>query len=189
MRPLPPPPIWGRVRVGAFESNRGARTMAEVKATPTPAKPKPGPTKLAPTSAVKKAQLEDRVHVWPFLVRNEWICTLIVMVLVTVWSIVINAPLEEPANPANTPNPSKAPWYFLGLQDMLVYFDPWIAGVVLPTMIIIGLMMIPYLDPNPNGIGVYGFRHRPYTLSVFLFGFFLWVGLILIGQYFRGPGW
>ncbi|MBI2001357.1 MAG: cytochrome C, partial [candidate division NC10 bacterium] len=114
--------------------------MAELKATAAaPPKAKP-----APTSAVKKAQLEDRVHVWPFLVRNEWICTLIVMVLLTVWSIVINAPLEEPANPANTPNPSKAPWYFLGLQEMLVYFDPWMAGVVLPSLIIIGLMLIPY---------------------------------------------
>ena len=165
--------------------------MAEVKATPTPpAKARPGPTKLAPTSAVKKGQLEDRLHVWPFLVRNEWICTLIVMVLVTVWSIVINAPLEEPANPANTPNPSKAPWYFLGLQEMLVYFDPWMAGVVLPTLIIVGLMVLPYIDINPKGNGYYTFRERPFAITMFLFGFLiLWISLIMLGVFFRGPGW
>ena len=131
----------------------------------------------------------EKVDVWPHLVSREYLAMVVVLAVLVGWSLLVDSPLEEIANPNNTPNPAKAPWYFLGLQDMLVYFDPWIAGVVLPTMIIIGLMMIPYLDPNPNGVGVYGFRHRPYTLSVFLFGFFLWVGLILIGQYFRGPGW
>jgi hypothetical protein len=131
----------------------------------------------------------EKVDVWPHLVSREYLAMVVVLAVLVGWSLLVDSPLEEIANPNNTPNPAKAPWYFLGLQDMLVYFDPWIAGVVLPAMIIIGLMMIPYLDPNPNGVGVYGFRHRPYTLSVFLFGFFLWVGLILIGQYFRGPGW
>jgi len=160
--------------------------MAEVKQAPaTPAK-----AKAAPTSAVKKAQLEDRVHVWPFLVRNEFLCTLICLVLVTIWSIVINAPLEEPANPANTPNPSKAPWYFLGLQEMLVYFDPWMAGVVLPSLIIVGLMVIPFIDINSKGNGYYTFRERPFAISMFLFGFLiLWITLIMLGVFFRGPGW
>lgn len=160
--------------------------MADVKAAPAapPAKAKP-----APTSAVKKAQLEDRVHVWPFLVRNEWICTLIVMVLVTVWSIVINAPLEEPANPAATPNPSKAPWYFVGLQELLVYFDPWIAGVMIPVLIILGLMAVPYLDPNPAGRDEYAFSRRKFAVTVFTFGLALWFALILIGYYLRGPSW
>ncbi len=158
--------------------------MAEVKAAPL-AKPKP-----LPTSAVRKTQLEDRVHVWPFLVRNEFLCALICMVLITIWSIVINAPLEEPANPANTPNPSKAPWYFLGLQEMLVYFDPWMAGVVLPTLIIVGLMLIPYIDINPKGNGYYTFRERPFAVSMFLLGFLiLWIALIILGVFFRGPGW
>ncbi len=161
--------------------------MAEVKATPTAPATKPKP---APTSAVKKAQLDDRVHVWPFLVRNEFLCALMVMVAVTVWSIVINAPLEEPANPANTPNPSKAPWYFLGLQEMLVYFDPWMAGVVLPSLIIVGLMVIPYVDVNPRGNGYYTFQERPFAISMFLLGFLiLWIALIILGVFFRGPGW
>src|SRR5690242_14530489 len=75
---------------------------------------------------VKKAKeldLPSRIHTWPYLVRLEFLCAIIVMIVMTVWSISLNAPTEEPANPNRTPNPSKAPWYFLGLQEMLVYFD------------------------------------------------------------------
>ncbi len=72
------------------------------------------------------------VHVWPFLLRIEFLAAIIVTVILMVWSITLNAPLEEPSNPTLTMNPSKAPWYFLGLQEMLVYFDPWMAGVIFP---------------------------------------------------------
>src|SRR5205809_784963 len=114
----------------------------------------------------------------------------IVMVVVTVWSITIDAPLEEPANPNKTPNPSKAPWYFLGLQEMLVYFDPWMAGVVLPSLIIVGLMVVPYIDTNPKGNGYYTFSERKFAIATFLVGFLgMWVGMITIGVFFRGPGW
>ena len=75
---------------------------------------------------------------------------LFVTTLWMIWSILLPAPLEQPANPADSPNPSKAPWYFLGLQEMLVYFDPWLAGVVFPTLIVVGLMAIPYIDTNPQ---------------------------------------
>ena len=91
------------------------------------------------------------IHVWPYLVRIEFLATVIVTVILFVWSITLNAPLEEPANPNLTMNPSKAPWYFLGLQEMLVYFDPWIAGVVMPSIIMVGLMVFPYVDSNPLG--------------------------------------
>jgi len=100
------------------------------------------------------------------------------------------APLEQPANPAATPNPSKAPWYFLGLQEMLVYYDPWYAGVVLPTIIIVGLMAIPYIDLNPKGNGYYTFAERKFSISIFLFGYLaLWVFMIITGTFLRGPGW
>lgn len=133
---------------------------------------------------------KDRIYVWPYLTRNEFLASIFVMVILTVWSIVIDAPLEEPANPTSTPNPSKAPWYFLGLQEMLVYFDPWIAGVVLPTLIILGLMAIPYVDINPKGNGYYTWQERKFAISIFLFGFFvLWVSLIFVGTFLRGPGW
>lgn len=133
---------------------------------------------------------KDRIFTWPFLTRNEFLCSILIMVILTVWSIVIDAPLEEAANPTKTPNPSKAPWYFLGLQEMLVYFDPWIAGVVFPTLIIVGLMAIPYLDKNPKGNGYYTFQERKFAVTTFLFGFyFLWVSLIFVGTFLRGPGW
>jgi hypothetical protein len=130
------------------------------------------------------------IHVWPFLLRVEFLAAFIVTIILMVWSITLNAPMEEPANPNLTMNPAKAPWYFLGLQEMLVYFDPWIAGVVMPTLIIIGLMAIPYIDTNPLGSGYYTWKQRKFSISTFFFGFIiLWVSMIIIGTFIRGPGW
>jgi hypothetical protein len=130
------------------------------------------------------------VHVWPYLLRIEFLAAIIVTVILFVWSITLNAPLEEPANPTLTMNPSKAPWYFLGLQEMLVYFDPWMAGVVLPSLIIVGLMVIPYIDTNPLGNGYYTFKQRKFAIWTFIFGFIiLWISMIIIGTMIRGPGW
>lgn len=143
--------------------------------------------------AVKKKAEEistDKAHVWPYLVRLEFICAILCMIFLTVWSITIDAPLEEAANPSKTPNPSKAPWYFLGLQDILVYFDPWFAGVVAPVLIIVGLMLIPYLDVNPKGNGYYTYTERKMAIWVYCFGFVvLWIALIIMGVFLRGPGW
>jgi hypothetical protein len=129
------------------------------------------------------------LHVWPYLVRIEFLAAVIVTVILFVWSILINAPLEEPANPNLTMNPSKAPWYFLGLQEMLVYFDPWIAGVVMPGLLVVGLMVFPYVDSNPLGNGYYTWRQRKFAVSMFMWGFFMWIILIIIGTFIRGPGW
>jgi hypothetical protein len=143
-----------------------------------------------PASAEAEAvNPEEKIHVWPYLARKEFLVAIVVMVLLLGWSIWLDAPLEEEANPALTPNPAKAPWYFVGLQEMLVYFDPWIAGVVLPGLIIVGLMAIPYLDRNPRGSGTYLFAERKWEIIVFCFGFWLWIGLIIIGTFMRGPGW
>jgi hypothetical protein len=137
-----------------------------------------------------EATQSDKVQVWPYLVKIEFLVTIIVLIVLTVWAITINAPLEEAANPTLTPNPSKAPWYFLGLQEMLVYFDPWIAGVMLPTFILVGLILIPYCDPNPKGNGYYTFKERPFAIATFAIGFIiLWVLLIVLGTFMRGPGW
>ncbi len=129
------------------------------------------------------------IHVWPYLVRVEFLATVIVTVVLFVWSITLNAPLEEPANPNLTMNPSKAPWYFLGLQEMLVYFDPWIAGVVMPSIIMVGLMVFPYVDSNPLGNGYYTLRQRRFAVGMFGWGFLMWILLIVIGTFIRGPGW
>jgi hypothetical protein len=133
---------------------------------------------------------EDKVWVWPDLVYVEFLCMILLGIGLIVWSILLKAPIEQPANPADSPNPSKAPWYFLGLQEMLVYFDPWLAGVVFPTLIIIGLMAIPYIDVNPRGNGYYTFKERRVEIGIFLYGFvILWVLLVISGTFLRGPNW
>jgi hypothetical protein len=131
----------------------------------------------------------DTVLVWPDVVYLELIGCILGTVVLVVWSLLLRAPLEQPADPVLTPNPSKAPWYFLGLQEMLVYFPPWMAGVVLPALIIFGLLAIPYLDFNPKGSGYYTIRQRPFAYLVFQSGFLLWVLLIFIGTFLRGPNW
>ncbi|MCL4191041.1 MAG: hypothetical protein KJZ87_04805 [Thermoguttaceae bacterium] len=135
-------------------------------------------------------QFGEQVLVWPDLIYIELIGAILGMVVLTVWSIALEAPLEQPANPVVTPNPSKAPWYFLGLQELLVYFDPAIAGVILPALVIFGLMAVPYLDFNPRGSGYYTIDQRKFAYLVFQFGFLgLWVFLILVGTFMRGPNW
>jgi hypothetical protein len=143
-------------------------------------------------AAVRKASKpqDDKIHTWPHLVRAEFLCAIFITVLLVVWSLLVDAPLEEAANPTRTPNPSKAPWYFLGLQEMLVFFDPWHAGVVLPSFIILGLIVIPYIDINPHGNGYYAFNSRKFEILTFFLGFhILWISLIIIGTFLRGPGW
>jgi hypothetical protein len=132
----------------------------------------------------------EKVLVWPDLVYTELICMVAVTAVLVVWGIVLQAPLEDPASSVKTPNPSKAPWYFLGLQEMLVYFDPWMAGVVLPSMILVGLMAIPYIDFNKAGNGYYTFNQRKFAIITFMFGFLpLWIGMIVLGTFLRGPNW
>ena len=134
--------------------------------------------------------LDSQVLVWPDLIYVELISLIICSGGLIVWGIVLKAPLEEPANIADSPNPAKAPWYFLGLQEMLVYFDPWLAGVMFPTLIIVGLMAIPYIDLNKKGNGYYSYTERKAELSIFLFGWWvLWIYMVILGTFLRGPNW
>jgi len=133
---------------------------------------------------------DEKVLVWPDLVYTELICMIAVTALLIVWAVLLQAPLEEPASSVKTPNPSKAPWYFLGLQEMLVYYDPWMAGVVLPSVVVAGLMAIPFIDYNKLGNGYYTIEQRPFAYLIFQFGFIvLWVTLIIMGTFMRGPNW
>jgi hypothetical protein len=133
---------------------------------------------------------DEKVLVWPDLVYTELICMIALTAFLIFWGLSLVAPLEEPASSVKTPNPSKAPWYFLGLQEMLVYFDPWMAGVVLPSMIVVGLMAIPYLDFNKAGNGYYTIKQRKFAYIIFQFGFLeMWITLIVLGTLLRGPNW
>jgi len=132
----------------------------------------------------------EKVWCWPNLVYSELFMIIACTIFLIVWAIIFKAPLEEPANVTWAPNPAKAPWYFLGLQEMLVYFDPWMAGVVLPGIIVVGLIAIPYIDTNPKGNGYFTIKERPMAMSLFLFGWLvLWIYLIIVGTFLRGPNW
>ena len=147
-------------------------------------------TRIAEGRPLLEQEDNEKVLVWPDLVYAELICMVILTVVLVVWGIVLEAPLEEAANAAKTPNPSKAPWYFLGLQEMLVYYDPWLAGVVFPSVILVGLMAIPYIDFNKKGSGYYTFNERKFAIVTFMFGFLpLWVAMIILGTFLRGPNW
>jgi len=132
-----------------------------------------------------KAEPTDKVNVWPHLVAREFVALLACTAFLLVLSIILNAPLLEAANFNLTPNPSKAPWYFLGLQEMLTYFDPQVAGVLVPGVAgILGLMTVPYIDRNPS------VRPSDRKLAIMLFSIFLMgaATLVIIGSFFRGPG-
>jgi hypothetical protein len=147
-------------------------------------------TRIARGEPLLESGADDKVLVWPDLVYTELVCLVLCTIVLIVWAIVLKAPLEPPANPTNIPNPSKAPWYFLGLQELLVYFDPWIAGVLLPGLIIVGLISLPYIDKNPRGNGYYTLKERKFVISVFMFGFvIMWCVLIVLGTFLRGPNW
>jgi hypothetical protein len=146
--------------------------------------------RIAAGRPVLEAEHNEKVLVWPDLVYTELICMVVLTAVLVAWGIALQAPLEEPASSVRTPNPSKAPWYFLGLQEMLVYYDPWLAGVVFPSLIIVGLMAIPYIDFNKRGNGYYSFRERSFAILTFMFGFLpLWIATIILGTFLRGPNW
>jgi menaquinol-cytochrome c reductase cytochrome b/c subunit len=136
--------------------------------------------------AIQKVERQpmDRVNVWPHLMAAEFISLLVVMALLTFFSVAVDAPLRELANFNQTPNPSKAPWYFLGLQELLRYFHPQVAGVTIPTVLIIAAFAAPFLDRNPST------RPDDRKLAIVLFSFFMlsFAGLTIIGMFFRGPG-
>lgn len=143
---------------------------------------------VAGTSNLTTKSPDDCVPTWPNLVFKELICMILVLSALLALSLLSNAPLEGMANPAVTPNPAKAPWYFVGLQEILHYFDPWIAGVMIPAATMLGLISIPYIDPNNKGTGEYNLKARPYAW-MFLLAYAMWFTLIFVGQFMRGPSW
>ncbi len=126
----------------------------------------------------------DKVHTWPHLLAVEFVASLLMFAFVMIFSIFMNAPLLALANINATPNPSKAPWYFLGLQELLTMFHPMVAGVTIPGMGIFLLILAPYIDRNPSNKP----EDRKFAISLFTVQLMFWAVLVIIGSFFRGPG-
>ena len=131
-----------------------------------------------------KAVPQDKVHVWPHLLGVEFVAALAITAFLLIFSVFVNAPLLALANVNQTPNPSKAPWYFLGLQELLTMFHPMVAGVTLPGFGLIGLILAPYTDRNPSNKP----EDRKFSISLFTIFLMSWAVLVMIGSFFRGPG-
>ncbi len=126
----------------------------------------------------------DKVHTWPHLLIVEFGASLFCLAFLTIFSVFVNAPLLTLANVNQTPNPSKAPWYFLGLQELLTMFHPMVAGVTIPGIGLIILAMAPYIDRNPSNKP----EDRKFGIALFTVFMMFWAVLVLIGSFFRGPG-
>jgi hypothetical protein len=131
-----------------------------------------------------KAKPQDKVHVWPHLLIVEFVAALVCTAFLLIFSWVVNAPLLELANFNQTPNPSKAPWYFLGLQELLTMFHPMVAGVTIPGMGIFILLLAPYMDKNPSNKP----EDRKFAIALMSVHLMFWTVLTIIGSFFRGPG-
>lgn len=162
-------PAGGGVPIGAGPGGHTQRLLTVVKSG---------------TIQDVKATPVDKVHTWPHLLAAEFVAALAMTAFTFVFSIFVHAPLLELANTNQTPNPSKAPWYFLGLQELLVYFHPMIAGVTLPGVGLIALVLAPYLDRNPSNKP----EDRKFATSLMTVHLMFWAVLVIIGSFFRGPG-
>jgi hypothetical protein len=143
---------------------------------------------LVPPEGIQRVEREqgDRINVWPHLLIEEFVAMMIVLAALTIFATFVNAPLRELANPNLTPNPSKAPWYFLGLQELLRYFHPMVAGVLFaPTLVLLALAVAPYVDRNPST------KPGDRKIAITLFTMLLMFGAVLtiIGSFFRGTGY
>ena len=162
-------PAGGGVPIGAGPGGHTQRLLTVVKSG---------------TIQDVKATPVDKVHTWPHLLAAEFVAALACTALTFIFSIFVHAPLLELANTNQTPNPSKAPWYFLGLQELLVYFHPMVAGVTLPGVGMIALILTPYLDRNPSNKP----EDRKFITSIHTVHMMFWAVLVVIGSFFRGPG-
>ena len=159
---VPPAEVPEGVRPQRLLTVVKARAIQQVKSTPT-----------------------DKVNTWPHLMIAEFSALMVITAGLIVLSVILQAPLLELANFNATPNPSKAPWYFLGLQELLSYYDPQIAGVIIPAVTgLVGFMAIPYVDRNPST------NPADRKFAIMLFTLFLTgsATLTIIGTLFRGPG-
>ena len=197
--PWRPPPLRSRAAPAAAVGGRRAATLtAPERQAPAPTGNVPEPKKgapekhrllaLVPPEGIQRVEREqgDRINVWPHLLIEEFVAMMIVLAALTIFSTFVNAPLRELANPNLTPNPSKAPWYFLGLQELLRYFHPMVAGVLFaPTLVLLALAVAPFVDRNPST------KPGDRKIAITLFTMLMMFGAVLtiIGSFFRGTGY
>jgi hypothetical protein len=169
----------------------GGATATAVAAPPAPTATGPGGHTQRLLTVVKsgsiqqtRAEAQDKVHVWPHLLVIEFASILIVLAALTIFSAVVKAPLLGLADTNKTPNPSKAPWYFLGLQELLTMFHPMVAGVTIPGIGLGLLAITPYVDKNPSHFP----KDRKFAIALFTIFIMLWAVLVIIGSFFRGEG-
>jgi menaquinol-cytochrome c reductase cytochrome b/c subunit len=184
-------PVAGQAVVAAAPMSAPTRTAPLPTGNiPTPKKGAPDKHRLlalVPPEGIQRVEREqgDRVNVWPHLLLEEFVAMFVLSVGLVVFSTFLNAPLRELANANLTPNPSKAPWYFLGLQELLRYFHPMVAGISIPTFILVGLAAVPFVDRNPSTRP----GDRKIALTLFTMMFMFGAVLTIIGSFFRGPGY
>jgi quinol---cytochrome c reductase cytochrome c subunit, bacillus type len=188
---------------GAAPGQAPAAAVATATAGPTAVRTAPPPTGRVPEpkpgagdkhrllalvqpEGIQRVQREqgDRVNVYPHLLVEEFVAMMILLGFVVLYSTFVDAPLRELANPNLTPNPSKAPWYFLGLQELLRYFHPMIAGIIIPTLILVGLAAIPYVDRNLSTKP----GDRKLAIMIFTMLFMFGATLTIFGSFDRGEG-
>ncbi len=169
----------------------GARAAATAVAAPAPTGTGPGGHTQRLLTVVKsgsiqqaRAEAQDKVHVWPHLLAIEFASILSLMAFITVFSALVKAPLLGLADVNQTPNPSKAPWYFLGLQELLKMFQPMVAGVTIPGIALGLLAITPYVDKNPSNKP----NDRKFAIVMMTMFLMMWACLVIIGSFFRGEG-
>jgi menaquinol-cytochrome c reductase cytochrome b/c subunit len=169
----------------------GARAAATAVAAPAPTSSGPGGHTQRLLTVVKsgsiqqaRAEAQDKVHVWPHLLAIEFASILSLTAFVTIFSALVKAPLLGLADVNQTPNPSKAPWYFLGLQELLKMFHPMVAGVTIPGVALGLLAITPYIDKNPSNKP----NDRKFAIIMLTMFLMMWAVLVIIGSFFRGEG-
>jgi menaquinol-cytochrome c reductase cytochrome b/c subunit len=196
--PAAPTPTPAAAPAAAAPVAPAGTTLAAARQAPGPTGNVPEPKRgaeekhrllaLVPPEGIQRVEREqgDRVNVWPHLLIEEFVAMLTVTVGLVIFSTFVNAPLRELANPNLTPNPSKAPWYFLGLQELLRYFHPMVAGVLFaPTLVLLALAVVPFVDRNPST------KPGDRKLAMTMFTMLMMFGAVLtiIGSFFRGTGY
>ncbi len=181
----------GAVATAEAPAPAAAGGGAVAAAAPPPVASGPGGHTQRLLTVVKSGSIQDvklkpmdKVHVWPHLLVVEFVAALLCLAFTLVFSIFVNAPLLELANFNETPNPSKAPWYFLGLQELLTMFHPMVAGVTIPGIGLFLLILAPYIDRNPSNKP----EDRKFAIALMTVHLMFWAVLTMIGSFFRGPG-